>query len=81
MLLVPKSSDSESAHVKEENLRLAKALAAMENQHRESNRRFDEVSKQLTESLGGNKELHEQIKDLQAKLDILIVCWRRSNCA
>lgn len=79
MLLVPKSSDSESARLKEENLRLAKALAALENQHSESNRRFDEVSKQLTESLAGNKELHEQIKDLQAKLDILIVQYKKRN--
>lgn len=54
-------------------------LTALEAQLRESNRRSTELGKQLSESLAGNKDLRYQLKDLQAKLDILIVQFKKRN--
>jgi len=79
MNAVPKSSDSELARLKQENIQLHKTLTALETQLKESNRRSGEVSKQLTESLAGNKALRDQLKDLQEKLDILIVQFKKRN--
>jgi transposase/regulator of replication initiation timing len=76
---MPKSSESELDRLRKENIQLHKTLTALETQLRESNRRSTELSKQLTESLAGNKDLRYQLKDLQEKLDILIVQFKKRN--
>jgi len=73
---VPKSSDSELSRLRKENIQLQKALEA---QLKESNQRTSDLSKQLTESLAGNKDLRNQLKDLQEKLDILIVQFKKKK--
>jgi transposase len=69
---VPKSNDSELDRLKRENSEQKKLLA-------ESNRRAAELSKQLSEALVGQKDLRLQLKDLQEKLDILIVQFKKRN--
>jgi transposase len=76
---VPKSNDSELDRLRRENAQQQKLLKALETQLRESNRRSTELSKQLTESLAGQKDLRLQLKDLQEKLDILVVQFKKRN--
>lgn len=74
-----KSSDQESARLREENVRLHKLLAALEVQLKQSNQSVAELTKQLATSLNGNKELTKQLKKTQEKLDILIARMKKRN--
>jgi transposase len=62
---VPKSEDSENTRLRKENARLQKSL--------------DRMEKQLQEANDANKELRALMKDLQEKLDILIVQFKKRN--
>jgi transposase len=76
---VPKSNDSELDRLRRENAQQQRLLKALETQLKESNRRSAELSKQLSESLAGQKDLRQQLKDLQEKLDILVVQFKKRN--
>jgi transposase len=76
---MPKSNDAEIDRLRRENSQQQKLLKALETQLAESNLRSTELSKQLSESLAGQKELRQQLKDLQEKLDILIVQFKKRN--
>ena len=78
-MAVPQSSESELSRLRKENEHLLKALAGLDSQLKESNQRSKDLSKQLSEALAGNKDLREQMKDLQQKLDILIVQFKKRN--
>ena len=60
-----KSNESELSRLRKENEEQRKALATL--------------SAQLSEALAGNKELLAQIKELQQKLDILLVQYKKRN--
>jgi transposase len=62
---MPESSESELSRLRKENEELRKTLTTL--------------SSQLSESLAGNRDLREQMKDLQQKLDILIVQFKKRN--
>lgn len=60
-----KSSESELSRLRKENEEQRKALATL--------------SAQLSESLAGNKELRDRMRELQQKLDILLVQYKKRN--